>query len=232
MRVFRKQKIRLLGLLSQLPYPGSCLPYPFTCAPRAVVVHRKDRKERVDTDGRRHTHCKPPPGVPGGATAPARAVAHNSGTCLPRPPGSMPGCPGDTMPTAASSDTSSGGQPCTFGPPRRVARDRSPNTRSLVRSRRIRPLYTSLVYCLVAYVLCIRLSYTFFLHSIRHTLYLTAYFQISSHMSFASHRIRPLYTLYALSDHFEMLSHTSFVYLSRILPLRIRPLSTAFVYVF
>ena len=147
---------------SQLPYPGSCLPYPFTCIPWAVVVYRKARKERVDTDGRRHTHCKPPPGVPGGATAPARAVAHNSGTCLPRPPGSMPGCPGDTMPTAASSDTSSGGQPCTFGPPRRVARDRSPNTRSLLRYRRIRPLYTSLVYCLVANVLCIRLSYTFF----------------------------------------------------------------------
>merc|ERR1712110_1052672 len=71
--------------------------------------------------------------------------------------------------------------------------------------RRKRPLYTSFVYL--------------FLHSAR---YLTAYFQISSHMSFASHRIRPLYTLYALSGHFEVLSHTSCVYLSRILPFRIR----------
>merc|ERR1712110_103402 len=58
----------------QLPYPGSCLPYPFTCIPWAVVVYRKVRKERVDTDGRRHTFSNPPLGVPGGATAPARAV--------------------------------------------------------------------------------------------------------------------------------------------------------------
>ena len=69
--------------------PGLCLPYPFTCTPRAVVVYRKDRKERVDTDGRRHTFLKPSPGRPGGATAPARAVAHNSGTCLPHPWGSV-----------------------------------------------------------------------------------------------------------------------------------------------
>ena len=163
-----------LGLLldgeSQLPYPGLCLPYPFTCTPRAVLVYRKDRKERVDTDGRRHTHSQPPPGVPGGATAPARAVAHNSGTCLPRLPGSgYPLCrqPRALIPLRVIS-------PVTLGPPRRVARDRSPNTRSLceisshtsfvyvfrILTHRIRPLYTSFVY--------------FFLHSIRHTLYLTA----------------------------------------------------------
>ena len=55
---------------SQLPYPSSCLPYPFTCIPWAVVVYRKVRKERVDTDGRRHTLLKPSPGRPRGCHSP------------------------------------------------------------------------------------------------------------------------------------------------------------------
>ena len=119
------------------------------------------------------------------------------------------GCPSDTMPTDESSGASSAGQACTFGPPRRVARDRSPNTRSLVSSRRIRPLYTSLVYCLVANVLCIRLSYTFFCtplvispHTFRSRhiwhLHLTAYVLYTRYTLYLATlrccRIRPVYT--------------------------------------
>ena len=92
----------------------------------------------------------------------------------------------------------------------------APYTRSLLRSRRIRPLYTSLVYCLVAYVLCIRLSYTFFCPPFVIRL-------LSPHTFRSRHRCHLHLTAYVLCTRYTL-------YLATLRCCRIRPLYTFLVY--
>ena len=68
--IFLMGRVFFRGWEGREIFADLCLPYPFTCTPRAVVVYRKDRKERVDTDGRRHTLSKPSPGRPRGCHSP------------------------------------------------------------------------------------------------------------------------------------------------------------------